>query len=484
MATGQTFTSVITELDVSFQWIVAVADINGDGRDDLVAMHQHLNNVGDEAEERLIKTPLYFLFGERDGTFTIDPGFVDGAVEARTPVVVVDDFNNDSKPDVVVFDGGIYSERESIGLGNPPQLLLSSPDDDLLHHSGALADAVRREHEREIPPEGLPPDMEDLHVKTATSGDIDGDGDVDLWIHSGGGLNVEEHFMVNNGNGTFTIELERIPLSVLTNYPRNYWGYNAGHLADIDNDSDLDLVLGQMRDLTQQAYNNHSVVMLNDGTGHYPSRIDLDWPDFFYGFTAVEGITEFDVNDDGFQDLILVHQRNNDVDEYVAGFTGRYVQVLINDGGTGFVDESDTRVGDQSATLGEFTADGVNPLHNAGRPEMHDVDVDGCPDLVMAYSPALSISTESPLAYRNDGNGQFAAYLPDPFTAAARFVDPFDGSESLLNARNFADVNGDGAIDLVADPISYNFGAADDYTTVLTVLNTTSTPSIRCGPGP
>ena len=43
---------------------------------------------------------------------------------------------------------------------------------------------------------GNPPQ---LFLKSAASGDIDSDGDVDMWVRSGGGANVEEHFMVNNG---------------------------------------------------------------------------------------------------------------------------------------------------------------------------------------------------------------------------------------------------------------------------------------------
>jgi hypothetical protein len=30
------------------------------------------------------------------------------------------------------------------------------------------------------------------------------------------------------------------------------------------------------------------------------------------GYTAVQGLTRFDVNGDGFQDLLLAHQRNDD----------------------------------------------------------------------------------------------------------------------------------------------------------------------------
>ena len=50
---------------------------------------------------------------------------------------------------------------------------------------------------------------DDLHLRSATSGDIDGDGDIDLWVAGIGGANVSSHFMVNNADGTFTLDEAR-----------------------------------------------------------------------------------------------------------------------------------------------------------------------------------------------------------------------------------------------------------------------------------
>ena len=53
-----------------------------DGHDDLIAGHL-FNNAGEEVQERLIKTPVHFLFGKEDGTFTTDPEFVEGVLDHR-----------------------------------------------------------------------------------------------------------------------------------------------------------------------------------------------------------------------------------------------------------------------------------------------------------------------------------------------------------------------------------------------------------------
>ena len=268
-----------------------------------------------------------------------------------------------------------------LGYGNPPQLFLSDRNGQL-RPSDALADAVRREHALRPDPRYSGP--ADLHVKLATSGDIDGDGDIDLWVESTGGANVDSHFMVNNGDGTFTLDDARAPNTLLHN-PPEYWRHVGNDLVDLDNDGDLDLALGQLRHFDPFQINGFSIVLLNDGTGHYPERIELPHPAFYDGYTSVQALTHFDVNGDGFQDLLLVHERMDNTLPDVIYFTGRYIQVLVNRRGTSFGDETLTWMGDQSATTPQRDTDG-NPLHNRAAPKMHDVDRDGCVDLVMSRS--------------------------------------------------------------------------------------------------
>ena len=113
-------------------------------------------------------------------------------------------------------------------------------------------------------------------------------------------------------------------------------------------------------------------------------------------------------------------------------------------------------------------------LNSGAWPEMHDIDLDGCPDLAMVSS-LTPVSMQTPLVYRNNGSGQFTALPPAPFLATG-----FDGALAV-----FADVNGDGAIDLVS-PTPHNgpdgeHRTADDYTTLATALNTTPSGPVRCG---
>ena len=471
-----TFSRVITEPGLgNLEFVHAVVDLNGDGRDDILA--GEADGGGATPEDRFTKTTLEVLVSVGDGSFRHAPELVEGTIDIRNPVVVADDFNGDMRPDLAVFDGGVYVTAHSLGYGNPPQLFLSGQDGQL-RPSDALADAVRQEHELRPSPDYSGP--ADLHLKTATSGDIDGDGDIDLWVDSIGGANVSSHFMLNNGDGTFTLDETRAPPELRYNWPNEAWYHLAGHLVDLDNDGDLDLALGQNRGTYRETINQFSIVLINDGTGHYPTRIELPRPAFADGYTSVTGQTHFDVNDDGFQDLLLSHPRNDDGPPDVLPWTGRYIQVLINRGtpshvlrrqrAMSFGDETRTWMGDQSATTPERNAAG-DPLHNGAEPRMHDVDRDGCADLVMVRG-GYPLGAESPLIYRNNGSGQFRAVTPEaPLAGTSRNIVP-------------ADLNGDMVIDFVY-PQHHNgpddlYHTPDDFVEFVAFLNTTRAGPVRC----
>ena len=336
--------------------------------------------------------------------------------------------------------------------------------------STALADAVEQEHQRDppVPPASGPAD---LHLKTATAGDIDGDGDIDLWVESGGGANVDSHLMVNNGDGTFAVDSssnhQRLEAESLP--PLNVYGrFHMGHFADLDRDGDSDLVLGHLRHPTR--LHQSSLVLVNDGAGYFPTRTELPHPSYTGGVTRVFGIAHFDLNRDGAVDLLILHVGGHDCLNHPGPdcdpSSGRFIQALINAGGGRFVDETPAWIGDQSATAiaGE----------NHGALELHDVDRDGCLDMVVSGIRA-PVGATAPLVYLNDGGSRFRAMPPEIVTGG-------DSDFGWFAVPVHAD--GDQVIDFVApqhhDGPDTRYGTADDFTTLVTLLNTTPAGSIRC----
>ena len=119
------FSRVVTRLDVLVDTMAAVADLDGDGRDDVLAVEYQESNTG-TPEERLTKTPLRVFINVGDGSFRHAPELVARTIDVRTPIVVADDFNGDGRADLAVFDAGVYVNEHRSGYGNPPQLFLSS----------------------------------------------------------------------------------------------------------------------------------------------------------------------------------------------------------------------------------------------------------------------------------------------------------------------------------------------------------------------
>ena len=170
----------------------------------------------------------------------------------------------------------------------------------------------------------------------------------------------------------------------------------------------------------------------NAGGGWYRRAAVLPLPAYFGGFTSVPSLTSADLDADGALDLILVHQRNDGSDLPGESFTGRYVQVLINQGGFRFEDQSAFWFGDQSATA-------APEQDSMGRPTYVDANGDGCQDIAISGSGAIG-KAAPPLYLRS---ATFEATLVRELPSGAFALD-LDGDGRV----DFAAVEGSGLVAL------------------------------------
>lgn len=204
-------------------------------------------------------------------------------------------------------------------------------------------------------------------------GDIDGDGDLDLFLFGTNADNNASNLFINDGSGAFSIHELEIEAS------------NRHRLAvvDIDNDDDVDFIhLGNNEESGQYAN-----VYFNDGNGNFEKTT----PDNL-GSPLFPILTYGDLNGDDYIDLIIAGNYSETV-----GTISLDSKVYLNDG-TGLFNE---------ATSIELT-----PLI-LGDAEIFDIDSDGDQDILMSgqTSDTEGGLTEQVYAndlYINDGSGNFS----------------------------------------------------------------------------
>lgn len=347
--------------------ITLTTDLNGDGATDLI-IGTGTNRIL-EAGDPL---PDMILLNNGDNSFTeanSEQFFSDSPRQGQ-----VADFNGDGKPDVFLSNQGFDNEPYP---GLKDTLLLSS-------ESGYI-DATNR-----LP--DIPAFSHD-----AASGDIDNDGDIDILVLNNelGNIDESSYLLINDGVGNFAVNRERLPKDLVNPAPvESQFGW-AAEFSDLDNDGWQDLIIGRLSVNSQQQPRLPTRIHWNQGDGGFidSSTTSLPAPQSFFDEQTIEvnEIAVHDFDDDGLMDLLVTSVQT-------ASFSGRGVQILINQGGRSFADETLKRLGSVA-----IQAD------VSKRPpyffEYVDVNQDGYLDILSEFSG--DDSDDSPIIWEGTGYGCF-----------------------------------------------------------------------------
>ena len=258
--------------------------------------------------------------------------------------------------------------------------------------------------------------------------DLDGDGDVDLWVADCG--RVGDQLLINDGNGTFSDETEeRLSRPDASgHWRRTSFGEDAV-FADVDGDGDLDVYVNSDLSNHPDTSAEPEALFINDGTGQFVDEIEARLPMDVLWRQGTSDWAEFaDVDGDG--DLDLVRSTRAPLASAPIEQTGR-TGLFLNDGDGVFTDSTDRLPNDAGRYAAGFG--------------LADVDLDGAVDIVLAHHDISSGRPESALSvYLNDGNARF--------DDANRRFWPRQAARDVGFIGRFAlgDVDNDGDTDLVA----------------------------------
>jgi hypothetical protein len=230
---------------------VAVGDFNGDGKLDVVGIGRISGSLG------TIDVVSIYL-GKGDGTLAPAGNYPTGGSNPNPVSIAVADLNGDGRLDLAVAN----NNSDSIGV------LLGRGD-------GTFQAAVN--YPLEIAPQGI------------ASGDFNGDGKLDLV--AGGGASVS--VLIGNGDGTFQAPV---------NYPAGDDPWSVG-VGDFNSDGKLDLIVA---DIAGAAGTTVSLLLGNgDGTFQAPAP-------YIVGAVPTS-VAVADLNSDGLLDVAVANAHSDNV---------------------------------------------------------------------------------------------------------------------------------------------------------------------------
>lgn len=257
-----------------------------------------------------------------------------------------------------------------------------------------------------------------IFVHDAHYGDLDGDGDLDIFVpivdstvtgfKFGGAVDecsgctqpIPFTALINDGSGFFAANHNIPQFTEWVEVDYDNWGNNIDNIwpttaaiGDFDNDGHGDIALGWFNPIIADRYgfskNSAGVVYFNNGNNDWTQRESIELPtNFFEANGNANDMEVFDFNNDGYLDIVLASTIHEPY------YNSRVIQFFQNEQGKNFIDVTAAISPDHTKY-----ADG-NPYSSwwVGQGKMHirDYDHDGDLDII-------DVSTRTSV-FVNNGN--------------------------------------------------------------------------------
>ena len=451
-------------------WIpadIVSGDFDGDGDQDVLFVADIADRVfksfGSDSDKSFWST-VHILFNDGTGRLKEDLTKYENSEVPRLPApyhIEIADFNNDGIDDAFIGSFGVpIINEDNTNSWNPyPHLILLS--DGSIHKNIQI--------DQGEPSLQLNPRTQNNFAHDSSSGDVDGDGDIDVF------MNATLYFSDNAGEfsivGLNQQEVNRPCCGIQTERVHSSYAL-ASTMGDFNNDGIDDLAVFWHEKASEENGQNGAkewgYVLLGPVDKDNPIYLSSDkWkvvPQPFYGPKNVNynSATSADINGDGNEDILVASTRKSPY------YAGRHVQVLISNGDGTFTDETSSRFSYQPRSELDPSLSGTGI--GEGVITLQDFDGDGDLDLIDTQAiyggedfkvyPRLTLGV-------NDGNGIFEEVAFDYFPNRAQFTLfdnalnwGFDGTKLMIRG-GMLDLDGKGHLDYVSQ-IQGTFNAEDN----------------------